>query len=152
MFLQYDCRRFEKDSYFRKQRKNNCSNIDIPRRKLIVWYSKKWYAMLTQCINSLKITIILYRCINNSASMMLTNEIEHYMQRCCLPFRGIWVHPRFLVLSVLLRYTDSDCPFGIFKLFLYIAIWIWHFTCKLKKCNWNVDSMHKFLENNHYSL
>jgi hypothetical protein len=22
------------------------------------------------------------------------------------------------VLSVLLRYTDSDCPFGIFKLFL----------------------------------
>jgi hypothetical protein len=24
----------------------------------------------------------------------------------------------FIVLSVLLRYTDSDCPFGIFKLFL----------------------------------
>jgi hypothetical protein len=23
-----------------------------------------------------------------------------------------------IVLSVLLRYTDSDCPFGIFKLFL----------------------------------
>jgi hypothetical protein len=23
-----------------------------------------------------------------------------------------------VVLSVLLRYTDSDCPFGIFKLFL----------------------------------
>jgi hypothetical protein len=25
----------------------------------------------------------------------------------------------FFVLSVLLRYTDSDCPLGIFKLFLY---------------------------------
>jgi len=25
-----------------------------------------------------------------------------------------------IVLSVLLRYTDSDCPFGIFKLFLLI--------------------------------
>ena len=24
-----------------------------------------------------------------------------------------------IVLSVLLRYTDSDCPFGIFKLFLH---------------------------------
>ena len=23
-----------------------------------------------------------------------------------------------IVLSVLLRYTDSDCPFGIFKIFL----------------------------------
>jgi hypothetical protein len=24
-------------------------------------------------------------------------------------------------LSVLLRYTDSDCPFGIFKLFLFFC-------------------------------
>jgi hypothetical protein len=37
--------------------------------------------VLTQCINSLKIAIIIYRCINNSAGMMLTNEIEHYMQQ-----------------------------------------------------------------------
>ena len=27
----------EKDSYFRKQRKNNCTNIEIPRCKIIVW-------------------------------------------------------------------------------------------------------------------
>ena len=27
-----------------------------------------------------------------------------------------------IVLSVLLRYTDFDCPFGIFKLFLYLFI------------------------------
>ena len=67
---------------------------------------------------------------------------QHY-----LPFQSSWVHPRFLVGFVLLdlnficifcwslfvllyfffwplcytsvlRYTDSDCPFGIFKLFL----------------------------------
>jgi len=28
----------------------------------------------------------------------------------------------FLVLSVLLRYTDSDYPFGIFKLFLLLFV------------------------------
>jgi hypothetical protein len=27
-----------------------------------------------------------------------------------------------IVLSVLLRYTNSDCPFGIFKLFFHIRI------------------------------
>ena len=33
----------------------------------------------------------------------------------------------FIVLSVLLRYTDSDCPFGIFKLFLYLHLyWVYH--------------------------
>ena len=26
-----------RDSYFRKQRQNNCSKIDIPRCKLISW-------------------------------------------------------------------------------------------------------------------
>jgi hypothetical protein len=37
--------------------------------------------VLTQCINSLKIAMIIYRCINYSAGMMLTNEIEHAMQQ-----------------------------------------------------------------------
>ena len=27
-----------------------------------------------------------------------------------------------IVLSVLLRYTDCDCPFGIFKLFLAVSL------------------------------
>ena len=27
----------EKDSYFRKQRKNNCTKIEIPRCKIILW-------------------------------------------------------------------------------------------------------------------
>ena len=30
-----------------------------------------------------------------------------------------------IVLSVILRYTDSDCPFGIFKLFLYFVLLCW---------------------------
>jgi hypothetical protein len=30
-----------------------------------------------------------------------------------------------IVLSVLLRFTDSDCPFVIFKLFIYISLNIW---------------------------
>ena len=41
----------------------------------------EWDGVFTQCINSLKIAIIIYRCIINSTSMMLTNEIEHNMQQ-----------------------------------------------------------------------
>ena len=35
-------------------------------------------------------------------------------------FKIVYMYVLYLaiVLSVLLRYTDSDCPFGIFKLFL----------------------------------
>jgi hypothetical protein len=32
-----------------------------------------------------------------------------------------------IVLSVLLRYTDSDYPFDIFKLFLWLRTKIWNF-------------------------
>jgi hypothetical protein len=41
----------------------------------------EWDGVFTQCINSLKIAIIIYKCIQNSVGMMLTNEIEHYMQQ-----------------------------------------------------------------------
>jgi hypothetical protein len=41
----------------------------------------EWDGVFTQCINVLKIAIIIYRCIKNSAGMMFTNEIEHYMQQ-----------------------------------------------------------------------
>ena len=37
-----------------------------------------------------------------------------FVDRCC-PFVLFLLA---IVVSVLLRYTDSDCPFGIFKLFL----------------------------------
>jgi len=37
-YHEYDCSQFEKDSYFRKQRENNCSNVDIPTCRLILWY------------------------------------------------------------------------------------------------------------------
>ena len=39
----------------------------------------EWNGVLTQCINSLKIAIIIYRCIKHSAGMMLNNEIEHLL-------------------------------------------------------------------------
>ena len=42
----------------------------------------EWDGVFTQCIHSLKIAIIIYRCIKNSASMMLTNKIEHYTKKC----------------------------------------------------------------------
>ena len=35
----------------------------------------EWDGVLTLFINSMKIAIIIYRCINNSAGMILTNEI-----------------------------------------------------------------------------
>ena len=34
-----------------------------------------------------------------------------------------------IVLSVLFRYTDSDYPFGISKLFLWQLAWSFHFRC-----------------------
>ena len=40
----------------------------------------EWDGVLTLFINSMKIAIIIYRCIHNSAGMMLTNEIEHTSQ------------------------------------------------------------------------
>jgi len=38
---------------------------------------------------------------------------------CCLSFVFFLLA---IVLFVLLRYTDYDCPFGIFKLFLNVCI------------------------------
>ena len=40
-----------------------------------------WDGVFTQCIHSLKIAIIIYRCLKLSAGMMLTNEIDNYMQQ-----------------------------------------------------------------------
>jgi hypothetical protein len=37
---------------------------------------------------------------------------------CRLLFVLLYIFFLGIVLSVLLRFTDSDCPFGIFKLFL----------------------------------
>jgi hypothetical protein len=38
------------------------------------------------------------------------------------------------VLSVLLRYTDSDCPFGIFQLFLWLLDSMWSFWVESNLC------------------
>ena len=42
---------------------------------------------------------------------------------CCVD-RCLSFCPFSIVLSVLLRYTDSDCPFGIFKLFFHTGIYL----------------------------
>ena len=41
----------------------------------------EWDGVFTQSLNSLKIAIIIYRAIKNSAGLMLTNAIEDYLQR-----------------------------------------------------------------------
>jgi hypothetical protein len=44
---------------------------------------------------------------------------------CSSSIYGFWLPLWYLlaiVLSVLLQYTDSDCPFGIFKLFLHCIV------------------------------
>jgi hypothetical protein len=51
-----------------------------------------------------------------------------------------------IVLSVLLRYTDSDYPFGIFKLFLLLHFHHWYITqfyhlYKLTGYNMNVNDI-----------
>ena len=107
----------------------------------------------------------------------------HQWSRNCLPFRSTWVHPRFLVgfllldlsfyvyvlsivvcpfvlfilaivLSVLLPYTDSDYPFGNFKLFLRNVLSVWSYqrdnqkqyikegqTRELQKEKWQKDKL-----------
>ena len=78
-------------------------------------------------------------------SLLITTRWVQLVEQELLPFRSTWVHSRFLmgfcylicrfmccrslfvlsscfllaiVFSVLLRFTDSDYSFGIFKLFL----------------------------------
>ena len=92
-----------------------------------------------------KLVLLMSTCASLYTSLQ---NFANYWSRNCLPFRTTRVHPRFLVgfmlldlqfyvyvlqivvcpfllflfaivLSVLLRYTDSDYPFGIFKLFLW---------------------------------
>jgi adenylate cyclase len=40
-----------------------------------------------------------------------------------------------IVFSVLLRYTDSDCPFGIFKLFIQLIQKEWSRNGDTTDCN-----------------
>ena len=109
-------------------------------------------------------------------------SLGYMIMKNCPPFRSTWVCPRFLVefrvtrslvlcvcfvdccLSfctfsfVFLRITDSDYPFGIFKLFLYnneetdIFTKMWHKFNKVnrpwkwsrgrvKRLGWHVPSM-----------
>jgi hypothetical protein len=99
---------------------------------------------------------------------MIETTSSGILYQHCLPFRSIWVYPRFLVglvllglyfylyvlwivawpfvpfrlaivLSVLLRYTDSDCPFDIFKLFQLTVIIISTVHSKLR-CSGMVSS------------
>ena len=111
----------------------------------------------------LDITVVIYDYIDTWRNL----------NRNGLQFQSTWVHPRFLVrfifsficmfcrslfvllllaivLSVLLQYTDSDCPFGIFKLFLIVKtnkesnlprLWLDSTVCmwytKNSDCCWN---------------
>jgi hypothetical protein len=46
-----------------------------------------------------------------------------------LYFCQVWFQWKTHVSSVLLRYTDSDYPFGIFKLFSECAVFEWKWRC-----------------------
>ena len=59
---------------------NTCENLTFHLQTGKRCKICEWDGVFTQCINSLKIAVIIYRCIIQSTSMMLTNEIEHYMQ------------------------------------------------------------------------
>jgi len=82
--------------------------------------------------------LIFCLCLHMISVTRLTRRVSLVEQEL-LTYPGTWVHPRFYVyalyivvcpfvffvlttvLSVLLRYTDSDYPFGIFKLFLQLC-------------------------------
>ena len=59
----------------------------------------------------------------NSTTVFSVVRVTRSLVFFCMFCRSLFVlFLLAIVLSVLLRYTNSDCPFGVFKLFLYIFI------------------------------
>jgi hypothetical protein len=63
------------------------------------------------------VSLLAATLYHGNPGIRVTRSLVLYV---CFVDRSLSFYPFFLaiVLSVLLRYTDSDCPFGIFKLFL----------------------------------
>jgi hypothetical protein len=53
----------------------------------------------------------------------VTEKHFHQVRSKSKDWKGKLLFLLAIVLSVLLRHTDSDCPFGIFKLFLFKSLW-----------------------------
>jgi len=60
--------------------------------------------------------------IERKFAEILMQTLSFICMFCRLLFVLLYFFLLTIVLSVLLRYTDSDCPFGIFKLFLTTVV------------------------------
>jgi hypothetical protein len=89
---------------------------------------------------------------NTCFDVHICNMIVLYMSRCIVWYLSLghdyWhIFSIFqsllaIVLSVLLRHTDSDYPFGIFKLFLLVDWWIDWLVFNANFNNISVTSLH----------
>ena len=93
------------------------ATLHIPRRHLIRRVSLVEQELLTlpehlsspPVFSGVRVTrsLVLYVCF-----------VDRYLSFCTFVICPFVLFLLAIVLSVLLRYMDSDCPFGIFKLFL----------------------------------
>ena len=60
----------------------------------------------------------IYKTSNNNKQTLFICVLLLEIQLSCYTIFSFMCNVLFIVLSVLLRFTDSDYPFSIFKLFL----------------------------------
>ena len=93
--------------------------------KIIAFFSRNRHIIIDNRILSTifiskYVNLFFFTTIKKHITITIRTKNRLY-QRAVLQQKYITIQYRYLlaiVLSVLLRYTDSDCPIGIFKLFL----------------------------------
>ena len=147
----------------------NCSQIKKFSAESFIHFTEQWYVQ--QIVNKYVIFFleqVIVGIFRGSQIKLLSNgagtsypsgalefTTGFYWGSCysifsfmCMFCRSLFV--LFLlatVLSVLLRYTDSDCPFGIFKLFLCLTkVWLsWHFIKRILVVKWWIYLIYNLL-------
>ena len=89
--------------------------------------SMTWWPLWNICVTNDHIYVSLVVCTSQSFphSWLITGFVTRLTRRVPLVDQELITLPVHLaiVLSVLLRYTDSDYPFGIFKVF-FLHTWV----------------------------
>ena len=91
---------------------------------IIIWmcshrYFSYWNIFFREILSNNR-SLVLYICFVDCCLFLCTISLGHCVV-CSSSMYGFWLPLWYLLaiaLSVLLRCTDSDCPLGIFKLFL----------------------------------
>ena len=108
----------------------------------VLWLLNLWQSIERLIINMINIIHIEIRYSKGSRKICAGGRVDTSVSFMCMlcrtlicPF-GLFL--LVIVLSVLLRFTDSDYPFGIFKLFLvkqFYYMFLWHFIDNVHRKN-----------------